>query len=88
MITRGDPSKAGAVQLRNGISHLRHIEHGVREWMEDHEYESVCQMQGGMSQIRCPDPGAFERAQYMRAVKGLQHVLVTGREAWRALSGQ
>jgi dihydroorotate dehydrogenase (fumarate) len=64
--------------LRNGIGHLRHIEHGFREWMEDHEYESVQQMRGSMSQIRCPDPGAFERAQYMRAVKGLQHVLVTG----------
>jgi len=63
--------------LRNGIGHVRHIEHGFREWMEDHEYESVQQMQGSMSQIRCPDPGAFERAQYMRAVKGLQHVLVT-----------
>ena len=74
--------------LRNGISHLRHIEDGVREWMEDHEYESVCQMQGSMSQIRCPDPGAFERAQYMRAVKGMQQVLVTGREAWRVWSGE
>jgi hypothetical protein len=29
-----------------------------------------------MSQLRCSDPGAFERAQYMRAVKGLQHVQV------------
>ncbi len=74
--------------LRNGIGYLRHVEQGLREWMEDHEYESVHQMQGSMSQIRCPDPGAFERAQYMRAVKGLQHVLVTGREAWRALRGQ
>jgi dihydroorotate dehydrogenase (fumarate) len=54
------------------------VEHGVRTWMEEHEYESVQQMQGSMSQLRCPDPGAFERAQYMRAVKGLEHVLVTG----------
>ena len=61
--------------LHNGIAHLRHVEQGVREWMETHEYESVRQMQGSMSQLRCPDPGAFERAQYMRAVKGLQHVL-------------
>ena len=60
--------------LRNGIDHLRHVEQGVREWMEEHEYESVQQMQGSMSQQRCSDPGAFERAQYMRAVKGLQHV--------------
>ena len=44
-------------------------------WMEEHEYDSVEQMQGSMSQLRCPDPGAFERAQYMRAVKSLQHVL-------------
>jgi dihydroorotate dehydrogenase (fumarate) len=62
--------------LRHGIGHLRHIEQGVREWMEEHEYESVQQMQGSMSQLRCADPGAFERAQYMRAVKGLQHVQV------------
>jgi dihydroorotate dehydrogenase (fumarate) len=60
--------------VRNGIGHLRHVERGIKEWMEAHEYESVRQMQGSMSQLRCPDPGAFERAQYMRAVKGLQHV--------------
>ena len=61
--------------LRHGIGHLRHVEEGVLRWMEEHEYESVKQMQGSMSQLRCPDPGAFERAQYMKAVKGLQHVL-------------
>ena len=64
--------------LRHGVGHLRHVEQGVRTWMEEHEYESVQQMQGSMSQLRCPDPGAFERAQYMRAVKGLEHVLTTG----------
>ena len=73
--------------LRNGINHIRYIEQGVREWMEKHEYESVEQMRGSMSQQRCSDPGAFERAQYMRAVKGIQHVLATGRESWRLLSG-
>jgi dihydroorotate dehydrogenase (fumarate) len=62
--------------LRYGIAHISHVELGVRKWMEEHEYESVQQMQGSMSQLRCSDPGAFERAQYMRAVKGLQHVQV------------
>ena len=74
--------------LRNGIGHVRDIEHGFRKWMENHEYESVRQMQGSMSQIRCPDPGAFERAQYMRAVKGLQHVFVSGQQARRMLNGE
>jgi len=60
--------------LRNGIKHLRSIEQGVRQWMEEHEYESVQQMKGSMSQQRCADPSAFERAQYMRAVKGGQHI--------------
>lgn len=64
--------------MRHGVNHLRHVERELREWMEEHEYESVRQMQGSMSQIRCPDPGAFERAQYMRAVKGMQHLHLAG----------
>ena len=60
--------------LRNGVNHLRHIEKGVVEWMEKHEYESVQQMKGSMSQLRCADPSAFERTQYMRAVKSAEHV--------------
>ena len=73
--------------LKNGISHLQHIEEGLMEWMEKHEYESVHQVKGSMSQIRCPNPSAFERAQYMKAVKSIQHVRLTGREAWRIPSG-
>jgi len=66
--------------MRHGINHLRHVERELRNWMEEHEYESIVQMQGSMSQLRCPDPGAFERAQYMRAVKGMQHIHMAG---WR-----
>jgi dihydroorotate dehydrogenase (fumarate) len=66
--------------MRHGVNHLRHVERELREWMEEREYESVAQMQGSMSQIKCPDPTAFERAQYMRAVKGMQHIQMTG---WR-----
>lgn len=54
--------------LRNGIGHLRAIETQMCEWMEEHDYESVRQLQGSMSQKYCADPNAFERAQYMRAV--------------------
>src|SRR5271165_1242945 len=64
--------------MRNGINHLRHVEREVSEWMEEHEYESVKQMQGSMSQLKCADPGAFERAQYMRAVKGMTHIHMAG----------
>jgi dihydroorotate dehydrogenase (fumarate) len=63
--------------LRNGANHLRAVEAGLRNWMEAHEYESVEQMKGSMSQLRCPDPSAFERAQYMRAIKSIEHVTLT-----------
>jgi dihydroorotate dehydrogenase (fumarate) len=66
--------------MRHGINHVRHVQRELREWMEEHEYESVRQMQGSMSQQKCPDPAAFERAQYMRAVKGMQHIHTAG---WR-----
>jgi dihydroorotate dehydrogenase (fumarate) len=73
--------------LRNGVSHLRYVEKGVLDWMDSHEYESVSQMKGSMSQLRCADPAAFERAQYMRAVKSVQHVMLSSREAWKILTG-
>jgi dihydroorotate dehydrogenase (fumarate) len=60
--------------LREGCDHLHFVERKLQAWMTDHEYESVRQMQGCMSQLRCSDPSAFERAQYMQAVKGTQHL--------------
>jgi dihydroorotate dehydrogenase (fumarate) len=75
LMVGADVTMLCSVLLRNGYGQLRRIEQGVLQWMEEHEYESVQQLQGSMSQLRCPDPGAFERAQYMRAVKGLRHAL-------------
>lgn len=57
-----------SVLLKHGVEQLRVIEGEMRQWMAEHEYESVRQMQGSMSQIHCADPSAFERAQYMRAL--------------------
>jgi dihydroorotate dehydrogenase (fumarate) len=36
--------------------------------MSAREYESVAQMKGSLSQRSCPDPDAFERANYMKAL--------------------
>jgi dihydroorotate dehydrogenase (fumarate) len=74
LLVGADVTMLCSALMRNGINHLRSIEQGVRRWMESHEYESVTQMRGGMSQLHCADPAAFERAQYMRAVKDPQHV--------------
>jgi dihydroorotate dehydrogenase (fumarate) len=58
--------------LRHGIKHLATVESEIRQWMEEHEYESVAQMRGSMSQRNCPDPSSFERAQYMKAISSFK----------------
>jgi len=56
--------------LRHGIGHLETVRADVLRWMEEHEYESIAQMKGSISQKSCADPTAFERAQYMKALTG------------------
>jgi dihydroorotate dehydrogenase (fumarate) len=63
-----------SVLLRHGIDQIRVIEEEMRVWMEEHEYSSVRQLQGSMSQKNCPDPSAFERAQYARALQSYRPV--------------
>lgn len=58
-----------SVLLRHGIEHLRDIEIDLQQWLEEHEYASIQQLQGTMSQAHCPNPSEFERAQYMKAVQ-------------------
>ncbi len=54
--------------LRNGASRIRYILNEMIEWLESHEYESLDQLRGSLSQINCPAPAAFERANYIRVV--------------------
>jgi dihydroorotate dehydrogenase (fumarate) len=74
LMAGADATMLCSVLLRNGPAYVRRIEQDLAQWMEEHEYESVDQMQGSMSQLRCSDPGAFERAQYMRAVKDSAYI--------------
>jgi len=57
-----------SVLLRRGIGHIQTMETEMVEWLEKHEYDSIEQLKGSLSQKNCPDPSAFERAQYMRAL--------------------
>ncbi len=59
--------------LRHGIPQISLIERELSGWMEEHEYESVHQLKGSLSQKNCPEPAAFERAQYMKALTGYNH---------------
>jgi dihydroorotate dehydrogenase (fumarate) len=54
--------------LRNGIGHLATVQTELTQWMEEHEYESIHQMQGSMSQRAVADPSAFQRANYVKVL--------------------
>lgn len=47
---------------------IKEILSHIREWMEKHEYTSIKQMQGSMSQKNVREPAAFERANYMKVL--------------------
>lgn len=54
--------------LARGISYLREVESGMRAWMEEREYESLKQMRGSMNAVAVAEPGAFERANYLKVL--------------------
>ncbi len=55
--------------LRYGIPHLRRVREELVRFLEEHGYGSVDEVVGTMSQRNCPDPGAFERANYIRVLQ-------------------
>ena len=54
--------------LHNGEQVIGPMLNDLEEWMKDHEYESIEQMQGSMSQKSVKEPAAFERANYMKVL--------------------
>ena len=58
--------------LKNGTAYLREVLRDVQIWMEEHEYESIRQMQGSMSQRAVGRPAAFERANYMKVLNSFE----------------
>jgi len=58
--------------LRQGIDYAARLEEDLIRWMEEHEYESIRQMQGSMSLERVADPAAFQRANYMRVLSSYE----------------
>ncbi len=54
--------------LKNGYGRVPDILATMQSWMEEHEYISIQQMQGSMSQQSVKEPAAFERANYMKVL--------------------
>ncbi len=53
----------------HGVKRATEMLKGMESWMAERDYESVTQMKGSMSQRNCPEPAAFERANYMKVLQ-------------------
>lgn len=79
LLAGADVTMMASALFRNGPEHVMTVLNGIQTWLDEHEYESVEQAKGSVSQAACPDPVAFERSNYMRAV-----VNYTSPYDWRA----
>jgi dihydroorotate dehydrogenase (fumarate) len=58
-----------AAVLQHGPQQLAVVRRELARWLEDNDYSSLHQAQGSMSLERSPDPGAFERGNYLRVLQ-------------------
>ncbi|HJW73571.1 MAG TPA: dihydroorotate dehydrogenase-like protein [Geothrix sp.] len=56
--------------LIHGPERLATTRAELADWLEEHDYESLAQAKGSMSLLKCPNPQAFTRANYMRILNG------------------
>jgi dihydroorotate dehydrogenase (fumarate) len=68
LLAGADVTMLCSALMRHGIHHIRTVEQDLIDLMSKHEYESVSQLKGSLSQKNCASPSEFERAQYMRAI--------------------
>lgn len=68
LMAGADVTMVCSALMRRGLDHLKRIENEMAEWIATHDYHSVEQLKGALSQRHCPDPSAFERAHYVRAI--------------------
>lgn len=62
--------------LTRGPGHVGTLVRGVQSWLAERDYTSVAQLKGSLSQESCPDPDAFERANYMKTLKSYTSAFV------------
>jgi dihydroorotate dehydrogenase (fumarate) len=58
--------------LQKGFGRIPEILENIEDWMVEHEYDSIHQMQGSLSQKTVREPAAFERANYMKALQSFK----------------
>ncbi len=68
LLAGADVGMIASTIYQDGFEQVSRILRGLQEWMKEKEYDSVEQLKGSISQANCPDPEAFARGNYMKAL--------------------
>jgi dihydroorotate dehydrogenase (fumarate) len=58
-----------SVLLKHGPRFVSTLLNNLQFWMTEHGYSTIEEFRGAMNHGRCPDPAAFERANYQRILQ-------------------
>jgi dihydroorotate dehydrogenase (fumarate) len=65
-------SMVTSVLLKKGFGWISSTLGELDQWMTEHEYKSIQQMKGSLSQKSVKEPAAFERANYMKVLNSFK----------------
>jgi dihydroorotate dehydrogenase (fumarate) len=68
LLVGADVTMTTSALLRHGPTYLHTLLDGLQARLEETGYGSVRQMKGILSRRNCPDPSAFERANYIKMI--------------------
>ena len=69
LMAGADITMMASALLKHGPQRITEVLAQMDLWMLEHEYISVAQMKGSMSQKSVADPSAYERANYMKVLQ-------------------
>jgi dihydroorotate dehydrogenase (fumarate) len=68
LLAGADVVQLCSVLLKEGVGRLTEILAELETWLDAHEYDSIEQLKGSVSQQNAIDPSAYERANYVRVL--------------------
>ncbi len=72
LLAGADVAMTASCLFKKGIPYIYQILAELEVWMQARDFRSISEMKGVMSQMQVADPTAYERANYIKALKGYQ----------------
>ena len=75
LMAGADGVQVVSLLLREGPRALASLRTGLESWLAEHEYDSLQALRGSLSLQHCPDPSAYERANYIQLLQSWRGVV-------------